>query len=163
MKRYRGIICLVMIVSLSMFFPGCATSGPKEPVQTHDYSRFKGYMIRIGEIKAGTFETPPYIPTKIRFELEQDLREKRLLASEGDKNTLTVNIVSSTYYNFWPREHVRLYTELRSIVEVVDTSRPEVIAKTTIVSYNAWGANTADFTEMDNGRDIVKFLENIVR
>jgi hypothetical protein len=162
MKFCRGIIWLVMAVSLSLIFPGCATSGPKEPVQTHDYSRFKGYMIKLGEFEAGSFDTPPYIPTKIRFQLELQLREKKLLASE-DKKVLTVNVVSSTRYNFFRRESASRYTELTSVVEVVETSLPEIIAKTTIYSYNAWGEQTSDFTEIDHVRDIVKFLESIVR
>jgi hypothetical protein len=163
MKCCRGIIWLAMAVSLSLIFPGCATSGPKEPVQTHDYSRFKGYMIKLGEFEAGSFDTPPYIPTKIQFQLELQLRQKKLLASEGDKKVLTVNVVSSTRYNFFRRESASRYTELTSVVEVVDTGLPEIIAKTTIYSYNAWGEQTSDFTEIDHVRDIVKFLESIVR
>ena len=163
MNGCRGIMSLVMAVSLSLIFPGCATSGPKEPVRTHDYSRFKGYMIKLGEFEAGSFDTPPYIPTKIRFQLELQLKGKNLLASEGDKKVLTVNVVSSTRYTFFRQEDASRYTELTSTVEVVDTSLPEIIAKTTIYSYNAWGENTSDFTEIDHARDIFKFLESIVR
>jgi len=152
-----------MVVSLSLIFPGCATSGPREPVQTHDYSRFKGYKIRLGEFKAGSFETPPYIPKKIHFELESELRQMKLLATDGDQKTLTVNVTSSTYYQFWRRENARLYSEITSVVEVVDTGIPEIVAKTTINGYNAWGVNTADFTEQMNARDIARFLQSIVR
>ncbi len=163
MKCCRGIISLVMAMSFSLLFPGCATSGPKVPVQTQDYSRFKGYMIKVGEIEAGSFETPPYIPTKIRFQLELQLRVKKLLASDGDAKALTVNIISSTRYSFSPREHFSSYQELTSTVEVVDTKQPEIIAKTTIHSYNGWGELSSDFTEVDNVSDIVKFLESVVR
>jgi hypothetical protein len=163
MKCCRGIIWVVMAVSLSLIYPGCATSGPKEPLQTHDYSRFKGFMIKLGEFEAGSFDTPPYIPTKIRFQLELQLREKKLLASEGDKKTLTVNVVSSTRYDFFRREQASLYTELTSEAEVVDTSLPEIIAKTTIYGYNAWGENTSDFTELQHAKDIANFLESILR
>ena len=101
MNGWRGIISLIMAVSLFLIFPGCATSVPKEPVQTQDYSRVKGYTIKLGELKAGSFETPPYIPKKVQFQLELELRQKQLLASEGDKKALTVNVISSTRYLFF--------------------------------------------------------------
>jgi hypothetical protein len=163
MKSCRWHIALVLAVSLFLVFPGCASSGPKVPAKAPDYSRVKGYMIRPGEIKAGSFETPPYIPTRVRFLLEQQLREKQLLASGGDQKVLTVNIVSSAYYTFFRREHPSSYDQLTSTVEVVDTSQPEIIAKTTITSYNGFGDSTSDFTEIDHVRQIVKFLEGIVR
>jgi hypothetical protein len=163
MKCCRWPIAMLMAVSLFLIFPGCATSGPNAPPQIQDYSRVKDYKFKLGELKAGSFETPPYIPKKIRFELELQLREKHLLASEADTKVLTVNIVSSTYYRFWRGAFARSYSELTSVVEVVDTKLPEIIAKTTIHSYNAWGENTSDFTERDHAKDIAKFLESIVR
>ncbi len=163
MKYCRWIIALVVAVSLSAVFLGCATSGPQAPPQTQDYSRVKGYMIKLGELKAGSFETPPYIPTKIKFELELQLREKKLLATEGDARALTVNILSSTRYSSFRPTSSSHYNDLTSTVEVVDTSRPEIIAKATIVSYNGWGELSSDFTEFDHVKDIVKFLERIVR
>jgi hypothetical protein len=163
MKCCRWPIALIMAVSLFLIFPGCATSGPKTPVQTPDYSRVKGYMIKLGEFKAGSFETPPYIPTKIHFYLDQQLREKKLLASEGDKKTLTVNVISSARYTFVRHAYASFYDELTSAIEVVDTSVPEIIAKTTIHGYNAWGELSSDFTEVDQVKEIVKYLEGIVR
>jgi len=163
MRGCRGIILLVMAVSLSLILPDWAASGPQAPAPAHDYSRVKGYKFKIGELKAGSFDTPPYIPTKIQFELNLQLKEKQLLATEGDKKVLTVNIISSTRYLFFRREQASNYKELTSVVEVVDTSLPEIVAKTTIHSFNAWGVNTSDFTEIDHVRDIVKFLVSIVR
>jgi hypothetical protein len=163
MRYSRGIISLVMAVSLALILPGCATSAPKAPSPGPDYSRFKGYKFKIGELKAGSFETPPYIPTKVNFELNLQLKEKQLLAAEGDKKALTVNIISSTSYLFFRREQASNYKELTSMVEVVDTNMPEIIAKTKITSFNAWGDQTSDFTEIDHVRSIVKFLESIVR
>ena len=83
--------------------------------------------------------------------------------SEGDKKALTVNVTSSTRYMFFRNEQSSSYTELTSLVEVVDTNQPEIIAKTTIYSYNAWRNVTSDFTEIDHARSITKFLERIVR
>ena len=163
MKCCRWPIALVMAVSLFLTFAGCATGGPNVQPQTQDYSRVKGYMIKPGELKAGSFETPPYIPKKIHFQLELQLRQKQLLASEGDKKVLTVNILSSTYYTFSRHQYASYYDELTSAIEVVDTTQPEIIANTTIHSYNAWGELSSDFTEVDHVRDIVKFLERIVR
>jgi hypothetical protein len=163
MKCCRWPIALLMAVSLFAVFPGCATSGPTAPPQIQDYSRVKGYMFKLGEFKAGTFETPPYIPEKVRFVLEQQLREKHLLAPEGDTKVLTVNVVSSTYYRYWRGPLGQTYYELTSEVEVVDTKLPEIVAKTLIRSYNAWGPNTSDFVEREHAKDIAKFLESIVR
>jgi hypothetical protein len=163
MKCCRWTIGWVIAVSLFLVFPGCATNGPKAPPQTQDYGRVKGYTIKLGEFKAGSFETPPYIPKKILFELELDLRQKQLLASEGDKKALTVNVTSSTRYMFFRNEQAGSYSELTSLVEVVDTNQPEIIAKTTLYSYNAWRNSTSDFTEIDHARSITKFLERIVR
>lgn len=164
MKCCRWPIALLLAVSLLLVFPGCATSGPNISPQGQDYSRVKGYKFKLGEFNAGSFDTPPYIPKKIRFVLEQQLREKHLLASEGDTKVLTVNVTSSTSYRFFRMgDRASDYTELTSMVEVVDTKLPEIIAKTTIRSYNAWGENTSDFTERDNAKDIAKFLESIVR
>jgi len=164
MNGCRGIVSLVMAVSLSLIFSGCAASGPKEPVQTPDYSRVKGYTIKLGELKAGSFETPVYIPKKIRFELELELRQKQLLASEGDKKTLTVNILSSTYYiGYFTGVRASAYRELTSVVEVVDTTVPEIVAKTKVYGYNVLGVQTSDFTERDHAKQIAEFLERIVR
>jgi hypothetical protein len=157
---------LTLIWLLITILPSCAPQAVKAPQVSTEYTKEKGYLFEIGQVKAGNFETPPYLPEKIRFQLTQDLEGKGLLAPPSSTGKrLIVNITVSARYAFYnpTRSCMSCYETLTSAVEVVNPSIPQTVAKTVIQSYNAWGSTVSDFTETSNAEEIAKFLESIVR
>jgi hypothetical protein len=94
--RTMKICCSLMLsVGVFMMLGGCA----EQPRRASDYAgmmkKAPGYTYVMGAMTARGFDTPPYIPGKIQFDLEIYLREKGLLApdSQSDKR-LVVNVES---------------------------------------------------------------------
>lgn len=124
------------------------------------YEKFKGYMIEVGTMTAGSFETPAYMPERIKFELVRKLKERALLStpSESEKR-LTVRI--QTKAPIRPFVQTDYYTEIESRVQVIDLQNKEVIAKTVIHDYS--GSLNYDFAEITHAAEIANFLESVVR
>ena len=162
---------MVFLTGLTFIFlvtaSGCAqrvATTPGEPSEYPEYAG-KGYLIELGDIKEGTFDTPPYLPAKIRYQLAQDLKERGLLAPPtGAEKRLIANVtVSASYPYYTPiRRCEECYGILTSRVDVVDPSNSRVIAETVIRSYNAWSRNLSDNTELTNAEEIARFLEGIL-
>jgi hypothetical protein len=164
MKRMKisRLVTLAFIICLIPSGSGCGTQMKWAPVETQVYREAKGYGIEVGEIKAGSFETPAYIPEKIRFELLMHLRQKGLVPSQREsERLLVVSIeIKAVYPGFAKDER---YSELASHVRLVDTKNKETIAKAEISTLNAFGPWTSDFTESTHAEQIAVFLESVVR
>ena len=168
--RKKGRVGIVTIFA-SLFWilfviSGCGTMGGKAPEKRAATVKEKGDRFEIGQIKAGSFETPPDIPATIRFDLAEMLKAKGLLVSPASsEKRLVVNVKTTAYYvgAVMTRTCFGCYSELTSEVEVVDPHTPQIVAKTLVRSYNGWGRQTSDFTEWDHVKEIVGFLESIVR
>jgi hypothetical protein len=124
------------------------------------YEKFKGYMIEVGKVTAGSFETPSYMPERIKFELVKKLKERALLAtpSESEKR-LTVRIQTNAPIR--PFSQTDYFTEIESHVQVIDLQNKELIAETTLRDYS--GSLNYDFAEITHAAEIANFLEVVVR
>ncbi|HUU80034.1 MAG TPA: hypothetical protein VMW90_01195 [Acidobacteriota bacterium] len=164
MKRMK-ISRLVTIAFITCLIPsgsGCGTQMKWAPVETQVYRDAKGYAIEVEETKAGSFETPPYIPEKIRFELLNRLRQKGLVPSQLKSERLLVVIIETeALYPALAKDE--RYSELASHVRLVDTKNKETIAKAEISTLNAFGPWTSDFAESTHAEQIAVFLEGVVR
>ncbi len=148
---------------LSIFVNGCASMNAG-PIVEEDISQAKkGYLVGSLDTKAGNFETPPYIPTKIKRELTELLRSADMLAEGAGKgNILMVYIETSARYIGGASGSER-YSELQSRVIIRDISSPCYVATALIVGYNGFGAVLSDFTERNHAQDIMDFIKRVVR
>ena len=164
MKRMK-ISRLVAIAFITCLIPAGSGSGSQmkwTPVETQIYREAKGYGIELKEIHAGSFETAPYIPEKIKFELLKRLRQKDLMPSQRESERfLVVTIKTKAVYPGFAKNE--MYSELESQVELTDLHKKEAIAKADISTLNAFGSWTSDFTELTHAEQIAKFLESVVR
>ncbi|GEM_PF-3589252 len=167
--KYAFYAGLAFVMAMSGLLSGCAT-GPSQGAAPTEYAGVgKGSLYEMGEVKAGTFDTAPYIPQKIKFEVVKGLKEKGLLAGpQGSERRLVVHIVVFASYLGYHHTFTGCqdcYNELASHVQVSDPQKGEVIARTVVHSFNGGGAivNVSDFTEMDHAKQIVTFLESLVR
>jgi hypothetical protein len=160
MKLNRAFIVTGM---LSVFlFAGCAsiTAGPILEERISEPKR--GYVVGAIEAKAGNFETPPYIPTKIKYELTAMLRSGGILAEgAGKEKTLLVYIETSARYIGGASGTVR-YSELQSRVILKDACDSCYAAAALIVAYNGYGAVLSDFTERNHAQDILDFIKRVL-
>jgi len=162
MKISRLVITLAFIICLIPAGSGCGTQMKWAPVETRVYREAKGYGIEVGEIKAGSFETPAYIPEKIRFELLNRLRQRGLVPSQLEsERLLIVTIETEAVYSGFAKDE--RYSELASHVRLVDIKNKETIAKAEVSTLNAFGPWTSDFTESTHAGEIAVFLESVVR
>lgn len=167
-KRTMKLLWSAVMIAVALSAPGCGMhAGPMaDPPQIH--RKAPGYTYVLGAFTAYDMETPPYIPEKIRFELEIDLREKGILAvSDSGQNRLRADVRSRAVYPSGMMNPggatSELYNELVSRVEVVDLRTDEVIAMARLNAFNGYGKTTSDFTEQMHAKDIADFLASIVR
>jgi hypothetical protein len=118
------------------------------------------FKFEVPEIKTGSFETPPRLTNRIREELVNKLDRLGLLAKHSSHvKRLAVNIkTKATYPAFSNTEY---YTSLESRIQVVDISKPEIIAKKRVLTFNTPLAN--DFSEEIHADEIIDFLKTIPR
>ena len=153
----------VLVICLSLICPGCVTPAKQVPAASQFSGKAKGYVFEIGEIKAGSFETADYLPSKIRFELVKQIRERGLLVGQSEtEKILSVSIVIKATYP-GGGAGVEWYDELISDIKVSDINKNEVIANTEILGFSSWGSMLSDFIEITHAKEIADFLESIVR
>jgi hypothetical protein len=154
--------CLMITLMLTWAVLAPFTHAEETPPPEEIFQRAPGHLFEVGEIRAGNYETAPYLPEKIRFELTKQLRLRGLLAApSAPGKTLTVRIETVAYYSTVARyEH---YDELESQVRVIRRDGQGILAAKVFREYNGWGEVTSDFTEMSHAKEIADFLENIVR
>lgn len=141
------------------FFTGCSsiTSGPVLEEKISVYK--KGYGVGVIETKAGNFETPPYLPTKIKYELTEILKSEGMLSEgAGSGKTLSVFIETSARY-IGGASGTDRYSELQSLVVLKDVTDPCYTASTSIIAYNGFGAVISDYVERSHARDIFDFIK----
>jgi len=144
---------------LMFLFTGCAsiTSGPVLEEKISAYK--KGYKVGVIATKAGNFETPPYISTKIKYELTEILRSEGMLSEgAGSGKTLSVFIETSARY-IGGASGTDRYSELQSRVILKDVNDPCYTASTSISAYNGFGAVLSDFVERNHAKDIFDFIK----
>jgi len=164
MKRMKisRLVTIAFIICLIPAGSGCGTQMRWAPVETRVYREAKGYGIEVGETKAGSFETPAYIPEKVRFELLNRLRQRGLLTSQLEsERLLIVTIETKAVYSGFAKDE--RYSELASHVRLVDIKNKETIAKAEVSTLNAFGRWTSDFAESTHAEQIAVFLESVVR
>jgi hypothetical protein len=145
---------------------GCAGLGENTPAERNIVRKAPGALFQLGEIREKDLETPPYLPAKIRFEAEKLLRERGLLATGGpSEKRLSVNITVEAVYAGYGETWIRKerYSYFDSAIQVLDPEKGDLVATARMRAYGAWGAVTSDFIETNHARDIVDFLEGIVR
>lgn len=164
MKKIRGSVFLglALILCLALTNQACVMRAKDSPEATRFSGIARGCLFEIGEIKAEGFETAPYLPDKIRFELVIRLRERGLLAEQSEtEKRLAVNIkIKAEYSAFASGES---YSEIKSDIQVNDVHKNEIIANTVLREFNAWGSMLSDSIEIMHTNEIADFLESIVR
>lgn len=167
MNRTRNSLFFVFAIIICLTFiltnPGCVTPAKQVPATSPFSGKAKGYLYEIGEIKAGSFDTAEYLPSKIRFELIKQLRERGLLAgqSESGKKLSVSVIIKATYPG--NDDGVENYGVLISYVRVTDIHKNEIIANTEVLGFSAWGSVLSDFIEITHVKEMADFLESVVR
>jgi hypothetical protein len=123
----------------------------------------KGYTVGSVVTRAGSFETAPYIPTKIAFELKEMLRlEGRLTEDPTREKTIMVFIETDARYMGGGSRNA-FYSELESRVFVLDFSDGCYSASAEIKSFNGFGPVLSDFTERSHAKETLDFLLKIIR
>lgn len=145
---------------------GCAAKAGKGLRDENIVRKAPGHLFELGEIKGKDMDTPPYLPSKIRVETINLLKERGLLAAGGtSEKRLSVNITMEAFYagygDTWAKKES--YSYLESYVKVLDPEKGDLVAESVIRAYGAWGSVTSDFIETSHARDIVGFLETVVR
>ncbi|VBB43944.1 exported hypothetical protein [uncultured Desulfatiglans sp.] len=165
MQRQRSILLLtIMIVSVAA---ACAGIRPAEQPPDRSPLREKGYRVELGIVKAADeLETPPSIPTRLRFELEKQLMTAGLRPSEGQgEKRLRLDVETrATYQGFAARSGIAAnyaYSALFSRVVLVDPTDESVLAETVVKTFNGFGSWTADMTEIDHAAEIVRYVASI--
>jgi hypothetical protein len=169
-SRYDSLVFgFALLLGLALTVSGCAGSMKNKT----DYAQYegiaKGFAIEIGEIKAGSFETAPYIPRQIRFYVDRELQAAGLTGGEnGQDGRLIVTIETSASYVGGSYRYTmgENYSDLTSHVQAVDAANQQVVARTSIVSHSFSGGivgDVSDFTESTHAKEIVEFLAAIVR
>lgn len=166
MRRAKTSLLTEMGVILCLLLAGAGCAGQAKSPEVYASPETKGAVFQIGVVKAGSFDTAPYLPTRISFYLEQDLKEKGLLATPAQTGKKLVADISVTayYYGAGPSYYCySCYSQLNSKVAVVDPATGKTVAQTDVVTYNAWGQTLSDYTESENAKKIAQFLSNISR
>jgi hypothetical protein len=166
-KKFLSLLVLSLMMCLPFGHFGCVTPADKQPVVTPFSGIAKGYSFELGEFKGGSFETPEYIPTRMRFEMEQNLRQRDLLAAPSQtEKRLIVNVTTTAVYagNRHLNRCAECYMRLVSHVTVLDPQKAVIMAEKEFVIYNSGSGiiNIAYFTEITHAKDISNFLESMV-
>jgi hypothetical protein len=148
---------------------GCVPYDNPALENTRVLEKRPGYLFVMGHMSVATYETPYYLPEKIKFELEKNLRLRGLKADPSNtEKRLVVHIVVSADYagRFHPTSDcLDCYSVLTSRVTVTDARGEDILAETWVRSFNGGGtvARVSDFTEMKHAERIAGFLESLVR
>lgn len=171
MKAERNLkifLALMLAIGALLTLVGCADRERRADEYAGMMKKAQGYSYVMGAMTARGFDTPPYIPGKIKFELEIYMREKGLLAppSPGDRR-LVVSVESEVIYPMTVVEPSRVpsgaYQQLISTVRVTDAQTNDAVAEVVFRSFNGFGSTTSDFTEREQAKSIAAFLETIVK
>lgn len=165
MQKHGSMTLLAaMIVGLAAACAGIQSAG-----QAPDRSplREKGYRVELGKVQAAdALETPPSIPSRLRFELEKQLMTAGLWPIRGQaEKRLRLDVETrATYQGMSARSGIAAsysYTALFSRVVLVNPADGSILAESTVKTFNGFGSYTADSTEIDHAAAIVRFAASI--
>jgi hypothetical protein len=142
---------------------GCASLEGGSLIEKDIPSAKKGYLVKSISAKAGSFETPPYLPEKLAFELKQILRAEGLLAEDRSdvKGVMVFLEIEAGYAG--GVSGTQRYRDLQTRLLIRDGLDPCYAARAVFKSFNGFGAVLSDFVEREQARDMAEFLKQALK
>ncbi len=154
----------VVLLFLSVALMGCAGANLAPSIKEKQPGAKKGYMVVSIKAKAGNFETPPYLPTKLEYELRELLKAEGLFAETGAREGKGVSIMIHTEARYRGGASGRDdYLDLQSRVLVHDPNDPSYGACITLVAFNGYGAVLSDFVERTHAKEMAEAIKSLLK
>lgn len=154
---------IVFFSLCSFLLSACASMEGGSLIEKNVPDVKKGYLVKSVSAKAGSFETPPYLPEKLAFELKEILRAEGLLAEEkSDSKGVMVFLETEAGYA-GGASGTQNYRDLKTRLLIRDGLEPCYMASAVFKSFNGYGPVLSDFVEREQARDMAEFLKQVLK
>lgn len=159
MKRILIWSCMLW----PLLFSGCASMKADSMIEKDVPALKKGYLVKSVSAKAGNFETPPYLPEKLAFELKQLLKAEGLLAEDRPEEKAVMVFLETEAGYMGGGSGTDRYRDLQTRLVIKDGYEPCYMATAVFKSFGGFGAVLSDFVERQQARDMAEFLKQVLK
>jgi hypothetical protein len=153
-----------LLVGLMIGLTGCASSTTvRQDIDDRVAVDGRTYLYRIADFGNNTTEAPPHFVTAVKSYLEQDLRQRGMLASTDTPGDREIQVTLEAYrmrsgFNRMMFGAFAGKDGVESTVAVVDTGNGLLIGSSSVSSFNIMAVGDHEDIARMHAREIGKFL-----